>query len=621
MSYLGSWKIDDLLTFYANTTRFDTGAATDADAVPAYRIYEDETGTAIVTGNMALLDSANTAGFYSEQITLSAANGFEKGKSYAIYISATVNSVAGATHHTLQIEAEVDANRINWANIDNPSTAQNLSGTNIDVDQVVASVSGAVGSVTGNVGGNVTGSIGSVATGGITAGSIAADAIGASELAADAVAEIADAVWDEDATGHQTQGTFGQAIGDPGADTDTIWALANTNLDATISSRASQTSVNTIDDFLDTEIAAIITTLGTPAGVSVSADIAAIEAQTDDIGAAGAGLTAVPWNSAWDAEVQSEVDDALVARNLDKLILASGTADSGSTSTMVDAARTEGDADYWKGRLILFTSGNIAGQCAIITDFIVASDTFTFAPPLTQAVATQNYVILPGISVWDDTLAEHLISGSTGAALNAAGSAGDPWNTALPGAYGAGTAGKIVGDNVNATISSRASQTSLDTLDDFVDTEVAAIKAKTDSLTFTVANQVDANIIGISGDNTAADNAEAFFDGTGYAGTGNVIPTVTTTVNLTTNNDKTGYALSAAGIDAILDDPITEPAGVFAWGSATLRNIIGWLGALSSNEIRQTATTQTLRNRADNATIASAGVADDTVTATRDSFT
>lgn len=108
--YLGSWKIDDLLTFYANTTRFDTGNATDADAVPAYRIFEDETTTPILTGNMALLDSANTAGFYSEQITLSAANGFEKGKSYAIYIAATVNGVAGATHHTLQIEAEVDAN-------------------------------------------------------------------------------------------------------------------------------------------------------------------------------------------------------------------------------------------------------------------------------------------------------------------------------------------------------------------------------------------------------------------------------------------------------------------------------------------------------------------------------
>lgn len=98
MSGLSERFIDDVLTFYATTTRFDTGTATDADAVPAYRVYEEETTTPILTGNMALLDSANTTGFYSEQITLSAANGFEVGKCYAIYISATVNSVAGAAH-------------------------------------------------------------------------------------------------------------------------------------------------------------------------------------------------------------------------------------------------------------------------------------------------------------------------------------------------------------------------------------------------------------------------------------------------------------------------------------------------------------------------------------------
>lgn len=53
--------------------------------------------------------------------------------------------------------------------------------------------------------------------------------------------------------------------------------------------------------------------LGAPAGASVSADIAAIEAQTDDIGTAGAGLTAIPWSAAWDTEVESEVTDALNA--------------------------------------------------------------------------------------------------------------------------------------------------------------------------------------------------------------------------------------------------------------------------------------------------------------------
>ena len=82
-----------------------------------------------------------------------------------------------------------------------------------------------------------------------TVNALAANSVNAIALAADAVTEIwagstapsaatiADSVWDEDATAHQTQGTFGQAIGDPGADSDTIWGLANTNLDAAVSSR------------------------------------------------------------------------------------------------------------------------------------------------------------------------------------------------------------------------------------------------------------------------------------------------------------------------------------------------------------------------------------------------
>ena len=97
---------------------------------------------------------------------------------------------------------------------------------------------GTFGEGVASVQGNVTGSVGSVASGGITAASIAADAIGASELAADAASEIAtavwaavtrtltantnlndpsaatiaDAVWDEARSGHTSAGTFGEGV-------------------------------------------------------------------------------------------------------------------------------------------------------------------------------------------------------------------------------------------------------------------------------------------------------------------------------------------------------------------------------------------------------------------------
>lgn len=48
-------------------------------------------------------------------------------------------------------------------------------------------------------------------------------------------------------------------------------------------------------------------------------------------------------------------------------------------------------------------------------------------------------------AVWDELLADHTDAGSGGAALAAAGAAGDPWTTELPGSYGSGTAGEIIG--------------------------------------------------------------------------------------------------------------------------------------------------------------------------------
>lgn len=86
--------------------------------------------------------------------------------------------------------------------------------------------------------------------------------------------------------------------------------------------------------------------LGAPAGASISADIAAIEAQTDDIGAAGAGLTAIPWNAAWDAEVQSEVQDALEANNLDHIAGTATAIPAIPAGTYLDQMMDDGTAVY-----------------------------------------------------------------------------------------------------------------------------------------------------------------------------------------------------------------------------------------------------------------------------------
>jgi hypothetical protein len=89
-------NVGDNLVFSVCTHDPQTGILTDASAV-TWRIYEDTTGTVMagMTGSMAKLDDANTTGFYVQLVAITAANGFESGKTYTIYIEGTVNGDKG----------------------------------------------------------------------------------------------------------------------------------------------------------------------------------------------------------------------------------------------------------------------------------------------------------------------------------------------------------------------------------------------------------------------------------------------------------------------------------------------------------------------------------------------
>lgn len=107
-------------------------------------------------------------------------------------------------------------------------------------------------------------------------------------------AEVADAVWDEATSGHTTSGTFGEQC--------------KTDIDAIL---------------VDT------------------AEIGAAGAGLTEAGGTGDQLTAVPWNAAWDAEVQSEVTDALNA--YDPPTRAELTTDTNSVLTAVGDVPTNAE--------------------------------------------------------------------------------------------------------------------------------------------------------------------------------------------------------------------------------------------------------------------------------------
>lgn len=96
--------------------------------------------------------------------------------------------------------------------------------------------------------------------------------------------------------------------------------------------------------------------------------------------------------------------------------------------------------------------------------------------------------------------------------------------------------------------------------------------------------------------------------------TGNVGGNVTGSVGSLATQAKAD--VNAEVVDALATDTYAEPSSAPA-ATSSLKDKINWLFALARNKRTQTSSTQTLRNDADNASIATASVADDGITATR----
>ena len=128
-----------------------------------------------------------------------------------------------------QADGQIDEGTFNAGAIDAGAIAANAIGASelatnaIGADQIAADAIGASEIAANAIGAS------EIADGAIDAGAIATDAIDADALKADAATEIGNAVWDTDATARQTAGSFGQAIGDPAANAETMYEAVVTD--------------------------------------------------------------------------------------------------------------------------------------------------------------------------------------------------------------------------------------------------------------------------------------------------------------------------------------------------------------------------------------------------------
>jgi hypothetical protein len=186
----------------------------------------------------------------------------------------------------------------------------------------------------------------------------------------------------------------------------------------------SATLATSVADILQDTATTIPATIAT-----VDTVVDAVKVVTDAISTNGSGLSAVPWNASWDAEVQSEVADALVAIGLDHLVSASvagsdvvdnsivaklvskeSTADWDdfvNTTDSLQAVRDRGDAAWTTG------GGGSAPSAAAVADAV-----------WDEATSGHTSVGTYGKSL-SDILTDTAVIGAAGAGLS-----GVPWNAA-----------------------------------------------------------------------------------------------------------------------------------------------------------------------------------------------
>lgn len=408
-------------------------------------------------------------------------------------------------------------------------------------------------------------------------------------------AAIADAVWDEAISGHVTSATFGHAVQMVRHATAQAGAAGTITLDASASSVDDRYNgclvaiisgtgagqVRLITDYVgSTKVASVTPNFDTaPGATSIFTIYPAGYLQ----GIAAGGIAATAFASgaldadALAADAVNEIADAVwdeayathvTAGSFGQALgaLHGNAAQAGAAGTITLDASASAVDDFYNGTLIFLTNGTGANQARLITDYVGATKVATISPNwVTNPAASTGYVIMPWASI------PSLVALGTGA-ISAASFAAGAIDAAAIAADAIGSS-ELAASAVTEIQSGLATTSQLTTVEgkvDTVDTVADAIKAKTDNLPASPAATGD-------------------------------IPT------------------AAAIADAVLDEAIPEPSGVFTW-SGSLRSIIGWLGALGRNRMTQTASTSTLRNDANSGDIATSGVSDDGTTFTRDEW-
>lgn len=430
---------------------------------------------------------------------------------------------------------------IDWANVGSQSTTVALSGTTVktatDVETDTQDIQSRLPAAL--ISGRIDASVGAMASGVLTATAIAADAITAGKIADGAIDAATFAAGAIDAA----------AIATNAIDADALAADAVTEIQSGLSTLTAagvrsavglasanlDTQLSAIDDYVDTEVAAIKVVTD-----KLNTTLESVGSPNDYVFTAAALAQAPTGTGSGPTAVQ-------IADEVQTRTIAAVTTVNGLAANTVNASALAADA------VAEIQSGLATSSALMTVDSNVAS--------IKSVTDLLNLMIEVGIgspTYYRFNLGALELAPTGGSAPSAATIADAVWDEARAGHVGAGSFGEGVASvqgNLTGSIGSLAAQAKAD-VNAEADTALADV-----GVTTTVTGRIDVAISSrlASASYTAPDNAaiaDAVWDearaghvGAGSFGEGVIVQTV---------SDKTGYRLSATGVNDILRTALTE---------------------------------------------------------------
>lgn len=330
--------------------------------------------------------------------------------------------------------------------------------------------------------------------------------------------------------------------------------------------------------------------------------------------------------------------------NADTVVIIVKTTSSGAKTTPIvmypnEAGDIDVDVTAFGGTAGTFSGGRpevntshaagTAWNSGAIGAATLAADTITAAKIATDAIGSDE-LAATGIAeiadaVWDEAMSGHLTVGTYGQWARSHGltgevnDAGATTTTFIVDGFTEATADHFNGSVITFTSGACLGQSRV--INDYIVTtqQIVLGEALTDAPADNDDFVIQPGSVFIGG--TLAQIARLFVTLLNTSGQlqAETIEDATITAAKFAADAITSTVLAASAVDEFWDEAMTEISAPPAV-TASYRDALRWMFALSRNKITQTATTQLLRNDADAATIGTSTVSDDGTTAIRGEF-